>query len=158
MIELAPPRSRPNRTQAFRLTSHRRTPHPNNPEWGTQAVPRSRRRLLHPPQPTESAKQRSPSTRSHGLPRHPARGVLIGPLTPRPHLTSIFSSGLIRATTHPTGRLQHHFRSPRSGVPEKLTAKSQFIHQCYQARLIKSCAWSERAHRGPETTEGRPST
>jgi transposase len=49
-------------------------------------VPRSRRRLLHPPQPAESPKQRRPPTRSHGLPRHPRPGILTEPLTPRTHL------------------------------------------------------------------------
>jgi Transposase IS116/IS110/IS902 family len=51
---------------------------------------------LHPPQPAKSAKQRRPPTRSHGLPRHPRHGILTEPLTPRTHLTGIFSSGLHR--------------------------------------------------------------
>jgi transposase len=45
------------------------------------------RRLLHPPQPTKSAEQRRPPTRSHGLPRHPRPGVPKEPLTPRTNLT-----------------------------------------------------------------------
>ena len=57
-------------------------------------VPRSRRRLLRPPQLAESAKQRRPPARIPGLPRHPRPGVLTEPLTPRTHLTGIFSSGL----------------------------------------------------------------
>ena len=69
---------------ARRDLEHRHDQHP---------VPRSRRRLLHPPQPAESAKQRRPPTRSDGLPRHPRPGMLTEPLTPRPHLTRIFSSG-----------------------------------------------------------------
>ena len=50
-------------------------------------------RLLHPPQPAQSAKQRRPPARGHGLPRHPRPGILTEPLTPRTHLTGIFSSG-----------------------------------------------------------------
>lgn len=49
-------------------------------------LPRSRRGLLHPAQPPESATQRCSPTRSHGLPRHPRPSVLTAHLPNAPHV------------------------------------------------------------------------
>ena len=89
-----PPDHRPSWTPARQRRRATRTARCNLEHRHHQhRLPRPRRRLLHPPQPAESAQQRRPSTRSHGLPRHPGASVLTEPLTTPTHLTSIFSSG-----------------------------------------------------------------
>ena len=79
-------RRRSTRTARLNLEPRHNQHHLPSSWWG----------LLHPPQPPKSPKQRRPPTRSHGLPRHPRPGVMTEPLTPRTHLTSIFSSGMAK--------------------------------------------------------------
>ena len=56
-------------------------------------IHRPRSRLLHPTQPRQSPRHSRPTTRSHGLPRHPRPRLLSELLTPASQLTNIFASG-----------------------------------------------------------------
>jgi transposase len=93
--QISPDRRPPGPAQSQRRHSTRAARRDLEHRHDQHHLPRPRRRLLHPPQPAESPKQRRPPTRSHGLSRHPRPGILTEPLTPQ--LTSRESSRQVGA-------------------------------------------------------------